>query len=107
MEAQMAWWPFAAVFGLALVLALVGTPLAGAIVDRRDRRWAMIVSDAGAGCCTLAIALLLSTGRLDIWHIYLLTGISSAFGTVQWPAFMASINCEPSPSGCSSRASSD
>ena len=42
----MAWWPFAAVFGLALVLALVGTPLAGAWGRRRGlvdepgrRRW--------------------------------------------------------------------
>ena len=34
----MAWWPFAAVFGVALVLALVGTPLAGAL----GRRWGLV-----------------------------------------------------------------
>ena len=46
MEAQRAWWPFAAVFGVALVLALVGTPLAGVLgrrlglMDRPGpRRW--------------------------------------------------------------------
>jgi UDP-GlcNAc:undecaprenyl-phosphate GlcNAc-1-phosphate transferase len=46
MDAELAWWPFAAVFGAALTIALVGTPLAGAwgrrrgLVDRPGpRRW--------------------------------------------------------------------
>ena len=34
----MAWWPFAAVFSVALVLALAGTPLAGAL----GRRWGLV-----------------------------------------------------------------
>jgi MFS family permease len=33
--------------------------------------------------------VLLATGRLELWHIYALTLVSAAFGTVQWPAFMA------------------
>jgi UDP-GlcNAc:undecaprenyl-phosphate GlcNAc-1-phosphate transferase len=46
MDAELAWWPFAVVFGVGLVVALVGTPLAAAwgrrrgIVDRPGpRRW--------------------------------------------------------------------
>jgi UDP-GlcNAc:undecaprenyl-phosphate GlcNAc-1-phosphate transferase len=46
MDAEVAWWPFAAVFGAALTIALFGTPLAGAwgrrrgLVDRPGpRRW--------------------------------------------------------------------
>jgi hypothetical protein len=31
----------------------------------------MILSDLGAGLSTIAVALLLVTGRLEIWHIYL------------------------------------
>ena len=50
----------------------------------------MIVSDAGAGLSTLILVLLLYANRLDIWHIYLLTGASAAFSTVQWPAYTAS-----------------
>jgi MFS family permease len=77
---------------IALVTTLPGillSPLAGALVDRWDRRWAMIVSDAGAGCATLALALLFWRGRLELWHIYLLLTVGSMFGTLQWPAFSA------------------
>ena len=35
------------------------------------------------------VVLLLLTARLEIWHIYLLTCVSAAFGTLQWPAFAA------------------
>lgn len=64
-------------------------PLAGALVDRWHRRWAMIFSDVGAGVCTLLLALLFATERLEIWHIYVATAASSAFGAFRWPAFMA------------------
>jgi DHA3 family macrolide efflux protein-like MFS transporter len=57
------------------------SPLAGTLVDRWDRRWAMILSDSGAGLCTLITALLLAANRLEVWHIYLLTATSSAFST--------------------------
>lgn len=66
---------------------IVISPLAGALVDRWDRRWAMILSDVGAGCCTLIVALLLFTGRLEIWHVYVAVLASSTFGAFQFPAY--------------------
>lgn len=77
---------------ISLSTALPGilfAPLAGALVDRWDRRMAMIVSDIGAGLCTLAMALLLSAGRLEVWHIYIAVAISSSLGALQWPAYSA------------------
>jgi DHA3 family macrolide efflux protein-like MFS transporter len=68
---------------------IVLSPLAGALVDRWDRRWAMIIGDSGAALGTLAIALLFVTHQLDVWHIYLATAFSSAFSTLQWPAYSA------------------
>jgi MFS transporter, DHA3 family, macrolide efflux protein len=65
------------------------SPFAGAIVDRYDRRLVMIMSDAGAGASTLAIVLLILTGNLEIWHIYIATAFNSAFSTFQWPAYSA------------------
>jgi MFS family permease len=64
-------------------------PFAGALVDRWDRRWVLILSDAGAGLSTLIVALLLFSGRLEVWHIYLTSGLSSAFSSFQWPAYTA------------------
>jgi predicted MFS family arabinose efflux permease len=79
-----------ALIGLAVVLPRVLlSPLAGAVVDRWDRRRAMIVGDAGAGLSTLILAALFLANRLDLWPIYLLTGVNAAFGTLQWPAFTA------------------
>jgi DHA3 family macrolide efflux protein-like MFS transporter len=64
--------------------------LAGPLVDRWDRRKVMILSDTGAGISTLAIALLLLWGRLEIWHIYLSTVVNAACSAFQWPAYAAS-----------------
>ena len=81
-----------ALIGLTAVLPRVLlSPLAGALVDRWDRRRVMILADLGAGLSTLLVMLLLAAGRLELWHIYALTLVSAAFGTLQWPAFMAAI----------------
>ena len=68
---------------------LVVSPFAGALIDRWDRRMAMILSDAGAGLSTLVIALLLLSDRLEVWHIYIATALISAFSAFQWPAYSA------------------
>ncbi len=68
---------------------LLLSPLAGALVDRWDRRWVMILSDTGAALTTLTIALLLRAGQLQVWHIYLAVGVGSAFSVFQWPAYSA------------------
>ena len=67
------------------------SPIAGAVADRWDRRKIMIISDTFAAMGTLAIALLLWSGRLEIWHIYISTTISSIAGAFQRPAFLAAI----------------
>ena len=75
----------------ALLPFLLISPVAGAVVDRWDRRKVMIVSDTGAALTTLAIVLLHNADQLSIWWIYLLTGISSASRAFQMPAYIAMI----------------
>src|SRR5215467_16054739 len=58
--------------------AILFSPLAGALVDRWDRRLAMIFSDAGAGVSILTIALLMVTGHLSLWHICAAMAVNSA-----------------------------
>jgi predicted MFS family arabinose efflux permease len=79
---------------IALCTTLPGivlSSLAGALVDRWDRRRVMIFSDSVAGLNTLVIALLLLFGRLELGHIYLATAINSICSTLQWPAYAATV----------------
>ncbi len=82
---------FALISLFAMLPGIILAPLAGALVDRWDRRRVMIVSDAIAGVCTLVTALLLLSGRLEIWQIYVLTTLGAICNTFQWPAYAASI----------------
>jgi MFS family permease len=64
-------------------------PLAGAVVDRVDRRYVMIVADLGAGLSTVAILGLLATGQLAIWHLFVASFIAGACEAFQAPAYSA------------------
>lgn len=77
-----------------LVYAVVGLavmPLAGVAADRWNRKSVIVLGDTGAGLASLAFFLLTATDQLEVWHIYVLTGVSSAFGAFQWPAYKAMI----------------
>jgi len=65
---------FALISLFAVLPGVILSPLAGALADRWDRRWVMILSDAGAGLSTLMIALLFFAGRVQVWHICLAAG---------------------------------
>jgi MFS family permease len=71
------------------VPTLIVSPFAGALVDRWDRRWVMILSDTGAGLATLSIAILFLTDNLTWWSIVIATAFNSAFTSFQWPAYSA------------------
>lgn len=76
----------------ATLPAIALSPIAGALVDRWDRRRAMIVADSGAAAATLVLVLLLVTGQLALWHIYILVAVGAAFSTLQFPAFSAAVS---------------
>jgi MFS family permease len=67
------------------------SPIAGSVADRYNRRLVMILADTGAALSTLVVAIILFSGNLQVWHIYLTTAISSAFSVFQEPAYRASI----------------
>lgn len=67
------------------------SPIAGSVADRYNRRLILILADTGAALTTLGVAIILFTGNLQVWHIYLSTAISSAFSAFQDPAYRASI----------------
>lgn len=73
----------------ARVPMMLVSPFAGVLVDRWDRRRAMIVADSGAAAGTLAIALLLATGALETWHLYAALSFAGVFQALQFPAYSA------------------
>lgn len=66
-------------------------PIAGAFVDRWNRRWALLAIDCGSGVSTLVIAVLFFTGGLEVWQIYIAVAASSMFSAFRWPAYNAAI----------------
>jgi MFS family permease len=89
------------VTGQATALALVAfffitpmvvmSPVAGAIVDRSNRKLMMMVSDLAAGITTVFVLLLHATGGLQIWHLYISAAVAGTFQTFQWPAYSAAV----------------
>jgi MFS transporter, DHA3 family, macrolide efflux protein len=69
--------------------SIIIAPIAGALVDRWERRWTMFCSDAAAGLMSLILALLIATGRLELWHIYLSTAVYAIGRVFQEPAYTA------------------
>lgn len=65
------------------------SPLAGVWIDRFDRRIILILSDLSAGLMTVAMLVLVVTGQLALWHLYLITGLAGAFEAFQYPAYTA------------------
>ncbi len=67
----------------------LASPFIGPLIDRWDRRKAMILSDIGAAGGTMIIVTLLYFDQLEVWHIYLAVSFSSVFNSFRWPAYSA------------------
>ena len=68
---------FAAILPLGVASLFVGP-----LIDRWNRRWTMILANAGASAPTIIVALLYFSGALEIWHLYIAlvaNGVASAF----------------------------
>lgn len=59
---------------------------AGALSDRWDKKKIMLGCDALAALSTCVVLVLLKTGQLRIWHLYLVNAFSGLMNTVQQPA---------------------
>lgn len=70
---------------------LVLTPLAGAMVDRYNRKLMMMASDIAAGLGTMAILGLYLTGGLQTWHFYIVNAVIGIGTAFHWPSYSAAI----------------
>ena len=83
---------FSLILLFTVLPSLLFAPLAGALVDRWDRRRVMIAADSGAAVCTGLLMVLIHFGQLEIWHIYVIMGFNSLFRALQVPAYTASVS---------------
>ncbi|MEA2693612.1 MAG: hypothetical protein QOJ16_2999 [Acidobacteriota bacterium] len=81
---------FALIALFASLPGLLLAPLAGALLDRFDRRALMLLADCGSGLATLGLALLLGAGALHVWQVYLIVAINRSFDSLKLPALSAS-----------------
>lgn len=64
---------------------------AGAISDKWNKKTVMLVCDCFAALCTVITLILLKTGTLAVWHLYILNALNGLMNSVQSPAFDVAI----------------
>ncbi|MGW5670749.1 MFS transporter, partial [Micromonospora sp. NPDC003776] len=82
---------FATATVLALLPAVVLSPIAGALADRWDRRLIMILADCLAATGTVTLALLLWLGQLQLWHVFTAISVTAVATAFQQPAYLAAV----------------
>lgn len=80
---------FTLIFFFSALAGGASLPVAGTLADRWDRRSAMLFGNTGAALTTLLAAVLLFTGRLETWHVYVFIMARTVFGSFSAPAFAA------------------
>lgn len=64
-------------------------PVAGALVDRWNRRIVMIAADSITALTTLGLVILFASGAAQVWHVYVALLVRSLMGAFQFPAMQA------------------
>ena len=95
----LVWWltettGSATILAVASIMAVLPQvflgPIAGALVDRWNRRLVMMVADSVIALAVVVLAVLYALDAVQIWHIYVLMFIRAAGGAFHWPAMQAS-----------------
>src|SRR5262245_57470841 len=72
--------------------AVIFSPMAGALVDRWNRKLTMMLVDLAAGISTIIVFFLYSSGQLQIWHLYVTGAFTGLFQAFHFPAYSAAIS---------------
>jgi DHA3 family macrolide efflux protein-like MFS transporter len=95
----LVWW-LTTTTGSAMVLALATmmavlprvfvSPVAGALVDRWNRRLVMMVADGLSALAIVVLAVLFAFDAVQVWHLYVVMFVRAACEAFHWPAMQAS-----------------
>ena len=59
---------------------------AGAVSDKWNKKAIMLICDSFAAVCTVITLILLKTGSLAVWHLYILNALNGLMNSIQSPA---------------------
>ncbi len=65
---------------------LIASPLAGAVLDRVDRRRVLLLVQIVQGTAVLVLAILTSAGTVRVWHIMVIAVVVGTASGFDWPA---------------------
>lgn len=71
---------------VALIPVLPISLLGGVIIDRTSKRWLLFLTQSALIMCALALALLTWSGRVQVWHVIVVSFLMGAIGSVDLPA---------------------
>lgn len=57
-----------------------------ALSDKWNKKIIMLTCDSFAAVCTIAVLILLKTGSLEVWHLYVINALNGFMNSVQSPA---------------------
>ncbi len=75
----------------AAVPRIIAPSFAGVLADRWDRRYVMVLADAGQAVGTVVLMITFLTGTFALWILYMVAALQALFGLFQEPAFQASV----------------
>ena len=94
-------WLVYSLTGSAVLLGLIGfagqipvllfAPIGGIVADRHDRRWTLVATQSAAMVLASALAVLTLSGRVQVWHVVVLSallGVVNAFDIPVRQAFV-------------------
>lgn len=82
------------VTGLQFVPQLVLAPYAGVLADRMPKRRLLAITQASMGALALALGIIVTTGVVELWHVYLfalLLGVASAVDAPARQSFVSEL----------------
>jgi DHA3 family macrolide efflux protein-like MFS transporter len=75
---------------MAVLPRVFVSPIAGALVDRWNRRLVMMAADGLSALAVIALAVLFAFDAVQVWHVYVAMFVRAACGAFHLPAMQAS-----------------
>jgi MFS transporter, DHA3 family, macrolide efflux protein len=83
---------FVALSFCSFAATVLFSPLAGALVDRWNRRLTIVLSDLGSLVTTSGLLVLFSVTTVHIWMLYIVATLTGAFLAFQYPVYSSTIS---------------